>query len=523
MAWGARTDRPWVVVVAVTIATPRLYFQTPAMLVGLLYYVRPHVVLARPTGPAIVAGASVALEPVPVELATRDPARRRDLPGGVPARRAARDEPLDLGPAGEASRPPPAPPRRAPTVGRSPTTRANSPRRVSPPVGQPVGQLAQRAADDLLVELGQLPADGGRAIGAAGGGEVAQGRRRPVTAPRTRRSPARRRRSGPADRVRSRPVRGRNPSNVQRGPARPDAATAASTAEAPGSGTTTPPALAQARTSSSPGSLTPGVPASVTSARSGPARRWSSSSGQPSLGVPGVEADEPGLDLVAASSRRLIRVSSAAMSGTARSVSSARTVTSPRLPIGVATTNSRPPAGSVTGPDDPTRPRSRLGRARSPARVEVVDPGRPRTELGDRRDLALELGRRRRRGSPRSTRSAAKPLATSSSGERRLSTSQNSSSVELRVAEPGLALVGLAGPQVGRRRLGDDRVGHADRGRELADLALVQVADRVERRWRCRRTGSCSRSATRSCCRSRRRARARSPSGRTGPPSASGP
>ena len=49
MAWGARTDRPWVVVVAVTIAAPRLYFQTPAMLVGLLYYVRPHVVLARPT------------------------------------------------------------------------------------------------------------------------------------------------------------------------------------------------------------------------------------------------------------------------------------------------------------------------------------------------------------------------------------------------------------------------------------------------------------------------------------------
>ena len=48
VAWGARTDRPWVVVVAVTIATPRLYFQTPAMLVGLLYYVRPHVVLARP-------------------------------------------------------------------------------------------------------------------------------------------------------------------------------------------------------------------------------------------------------------------------------------------------------------------------------------------------------------------------------------------------------------------------------------------------------------------------------------------
>ena len=43
VAWGARTDRPWTVVLAVTIATPRLHFMTPAMLIGLLYYVRPHL------------------------------------------------------------------------------------------------------------------------------------------------------------------------------------------------------------------------------------------------------------------------------------------------------------------------------------------------------------------------------------------------------------------------------------------------------------------------------------------------
>jgi hypothetical protein len=30
-------------VVAVTLATPRLYLQTPAMLIGLLYYVRPRL------------------------------------------------------------------------------------------------------------------------------------------------------------------------------------------------------------------------------------------------------------------------------------------------------------------------------------------------------------------------------------------------------------------------------------------------------------------------------------------------
>ncbi len=41
VVWGALTDRPWTVVLAVTIAAPRLYLQTPAMLVGLLYFVRP--------------------------------------------------------------------------------------------------------------------------------------------------------------------------------------------------------------------------------------------------------------------------------------------------------------------------------------------------------------------------------------------------------------------------------------------------------------------------------------------------
>ena len=41
VVWGGITDRRWTVVLAVTIAAPRLYLQTPAMLVGLLYYVRP--------------------------------------------------------------------------------------------------------------------------------------------------------------------------------------------------------------------------------------------------------------------------------------------------------------------------------------------------------------------------------------------------------------------------------------------------------------------------------------------------
>lgn len=59
VAWGARTDRRWTVVVAVTIATPRLYFMTPAMLIGLLYYVRPHLGwLPRPAATAHARSAT---------------------------------------------------------------------------------------------------------------------------------------------------------------------------------------------------------------------------------------------------------------------------------------------------------------------------------------------------------------------------------------------------------------------------------------------------------------------------------
>ncbi len=43
VVWGGRTDRRWTVVLAVVIATPRLYLMTPAMLVGLLYYLRPQL------------------------------------------------------------------------------------------------------------------------------------------------------------------------------------------------------------------------------------------------------------------------------------------------------------------------------------------------------------------------------------------------------------------------------------------------------------------------------------------------
>jgi hypothetical protein len=40
VVWGARTDRRWTVALAAVIAMPRLYFQTPAMLIGLIPLIR---------------------------------------------------------------------------------------------------------------------------------------------------------------------------------------------------------------------------------------------------------------------------------------------------------------------------------------------------------------------------------------------------------------------------------------------------------------------------------------------------
>src|SRR4051794_21676596 len=173
------------------------------------------------------------------------------------------------------------------------------------------------------------------------------------------------------------------------------------------------------------------------------------------------------------SSRRAIRVSSAAISGTARSVSIARSVTSPRFPIGVATMYSVPRASGASGT------RSGAAGARAAPRVQVVDAGRPGPELGDRRHLALELGGRDE---------ALHPLDEGALEAHRDQLVRApppidppvQDAVEQRVAEAALFLVGLIGPQVGARRLGDHLLRHTDGGGELPDLALVQVADRVE-------------------------------------------
>ena len=181
------------------------------------------------------------------------------------------------------------------------------------------------------------------------------------------------------------------PRTLQRGPATPDATTAASTADAPGIGTTAPPSAAQAahevrarvaddrrarRRSRAPGprrsrrcsqQLRPAGPGRCGRGSWSSASRcsWRCSS----------RAGEP--RVLGGDQRHR-----AAASRCARRVMSAEVADRRRDDVqGPARLAARPDAGSLTGPT--TRPA---------ARVQVVHAGGPRPELGDRRHLALELG-----------------------------------------------------------------------------------------------------------------------------------
>src|SRR5829696_7764907 len=169
-----------------------------------------------------------------------------------------------------------------------------------------------------------------------------------------------------------------------------------------------------------------------------------------------------------ASSRWVSRVSSAAISGTLRSVSSARSVTSPRLPIGVATTYSVPPApapssaNSAGGPLRVTDPWSRSCRSGPAARIQVIHSGGPWPELGDRRHLALEF---RARDHPVHALDRGRLEAERGHLFERpsLVDAPEQEPIEDGVAEAALGLIGLARPQIGRRRLAHDRIGHSHR------------------------------------------------------------
>ena len=213
-----------------------------------------------------------------------------------------------------------------------------------------VGERAQPAAPHLLVELGQLPAQGRRSVRTAGLGKVRQGRCGPAgRLEQDRRAVVRAMRASRSRR--SAPLRGRNPSNAQRGAGMPLAMSAASTADGPGMGTTAPPSAAQALTSSPPGSLTRGVPASVTSATSSPARSRARSSASAPLVTLRVEADQRRADVGA---RPQLPGDPRVLGRHHRDGAQGRDgalVMSPRWPMGVATTYSVPrPSGTPAQP-----------------------------------------------------------------------------------------------------------------------------------------------------------------------------
>ena len=211
-----------------------------------------------------------------------------------------------------------------------------------------------------------------RPVGAAGRRRGRAGSRRAASAPRTGRSPARRPRSRASRSRRSRPVRGRNPSNDQRGPASPAAATAASTADAPGTGTTAPPCAGPRRDQPlARVADTTGVPASVTSARSVAGREVLEERALPRRAALRVVAHRPGRDLVAVEQpARDPRVLGRDERHRPQDLE--------RAERDVAEVADRRRDDVQRPGRPPGRPLRRAQEPRPAARVEVVDAGRPR-------------------------------------------------------------------------------------------------------------------------------------------------
>ena len=223
-------------------------------------------------------------------------ARSRPRPGARRRRgRPRRDERLDLGPAAGQRR-------ASSAVGRSPA-RCQSPTTIDElaprrdPTARPrprQGRRASRArsARGPWSARGRRPRDGPPRTPRPG----RAGSPRPGPAPRTRPSRGRRPRSGRAARAARDPTAAGTPRTSSAARPRPTRRPRPARRDAPGIGTTRPPSPAHAATSSPPGSLTAGVPASVTSARSAPPRRCSSSASSARRLAPGVVARHPRRD-----------------------------------------------------------------------------------------------------------------------------------------------------------------------------------------------------------------------------------
>ena len=239
-----------------------------------------------------------------VERAARDPRR-----GGHPARRLARGPRRPRRSASTSARaavtarrrPSAAARPRRPPRPLAPARRRSRPRRGPGSCRRRAcaGELAERPADDLSWSLVSSRHTAPGPVVAAGRGEVPERRGGPARAPRTGPLPRSSAAIAASRSRRSRPLRGRNPSNDQRGPATPTRRPRPAPTTPPAPGRPCRPAAAHAATSPSPGSETTGVPASVTSARSAPDRQVLQQLALAARPAPGVVARRAGRDLVA--------------------------------------------------------------------------------------------------------------------------------------------------------------------------------------------------------------------------------
>ena len=257
--------------------------------------------------------------------------------------------------------------------------------------GDSLGQLGERAAQHLLVELGQLPAHGRLAL-RPGLGQLGQQRGQPVGALEEDRGHLERGEplhEGPAlaGRPRDEPVNSKPPP-----PASPETASAEVTALGPGTTVTAIPASMAARTSRAPGSLTRGMPASLTRATVPPARIRATSSAARAASLCACSAT---IGVVAPAwriSTAVRRVSSHATTSASRRHAAARGARSSRFPIGVPTTT-RPPARVTAAPPRPRRssPRGTLPSAPMPRTTKPYRRYRARGGEGEDRDGLDEL------------------------------------------------------------------------------------------------------------------------------------
>lgn len=204
-------------------------------------------------------------------------------------------------------------------------------------------------------------------------------------------------------------LRGRKPSKKKCSIGRPEATRAQVTAEGPGMTSTLRPRSRAASTSLWPGSDTPGMPASDTKATRPPASIRAMAGATLSARTFSSARCKGTRMPKCASSLDVTRVSSHRSRSAARSVSSARGVTSRRLPMGVPTTERTPPRGPPVCV--PAISQASCARRRQARRGRPSPAGGPRSSMSERtrRD---RIGRHRSARTRRRVRALCDPRAS---------------------------------------------------------------------------------------------------------------